>query len=183
VTLHFAESGNSQTLGFGMDLGVAGGQRADVVLGYDVTVLDASRTIRSVGLTFDGGPRGSGTGRSAASLTETVATLNGSPLTPGGTSTGQISVFNDGPGGLDDNTSATLAINPTTGLHFTKDLIVSSRPGGGGAGVTDVENAVTQNAGPTAVPLPLAAWAATPVLGAVLAITRPRRRRSTADSR
>ena len=176
VDLRFTETGNTQSLAFLLDLNVAPSQRADLVLGYDVTVLDPARNIRNVRLSFDGKPTGAGNGRSAASVTETVSTLDGSAVAPGSAGdTAQLTVFNDGDGPLADNDQAALAVNPATALRFTKDLIVSSRADGTGADVSMVENSVTQNAGPTVIPLPAAVWAALPFPAAWAAATGLRR--------
>jgi hypothetical protein len=176
VDLRLTETGNTQSLAFLLDLDVAPSGRADVVLGYDVTVLDPSRNIRNVRLSFDGKPAGAGNGRSAASVTETVSTIDGSPVAPGSAGdTAQLTVFNDGDGPLADNDQSTLAVNPATALRFTKDLIVSSRSDGTGAGVSMVENSVTQNGGPTAIPLPPAVWAALPFPAAWATATGLRR--------
>jgi hypothetical protein len=86
-----------------------------------------------------------------------------------------ITVFNDGDGFLPDNEEATMAINPARALHFSKDIIISARTNTEGAGVSVLENSVTQN--PTAVPLPAAFWAAMPILGGIAA--RRKLRRST----
>src|SRR4051794_14064769 len=154
VDMVFAEEGNTQFLAFLLNVDVGAAQHADLVIGYDVTVLDPSRNIRSVGLTFEGGPNGTPTGRAAVSVTETVTRLDGGDLVPGGPvrDTEQFTGFNDGDGFLPDNTEATLAINPAMSLRFTKDLIISARANTEGAGVSVLENSVTQN--PTAVPLP-----------------------------
>jgi hypothetical protein len=175
VEMIFAEENNTQFLAFLMNLDAAPGNSADVVIAYDVTVLDAARHIKSVGLLFDGGPDGPGAnGHAAASVIETVSTLDGSALRGGSSdSSAQFTVFNNGDGAGDDNFEATLAINPAKGLHFIKDVLVSSRQDGDGAGLSVVENSVTQNG--TAVPLPLAAWAAMPVFGAVVGGKKIRR--------
>ena len=172
IEVIFAEEGNSQFLAFLMDLSASGLGRSDVVIEYDVTVLDPARRIESVGLLFDGVPFGDD-GRAAASVTETVSTLDGSDLVPGGPvqSAEIITVFNDGEGegSLEDNFERTLAINPTRGLHFIKDILVTSREGSDGAGITVVENSVTQNGTGTVIPLPAAFWASIPVFGALVA--------------
>jgi hypothetical protein len=175
VDMVFAEEGNKQFLAFMLNVDVGAAQHADIVVGYDVTVLDPTRNIRSVGLTFEGGPNGTPTGRASASVTETVTRLDGGDLVPGGPvrDTELFTGFNDGDGFLADNTEATLAINPAMALRFTKDVIISARANTEGAGVSVLENSVTQN--PTAVPLPAAFWAAAPVLGGIVARRKLRR--------
>ena len=168
IDVIFAEENNSQFVAFLLDLSASGTGRSDVVVQYDVTVLDPARHIESVGLLFDGGPFGN-VGNAAASVTETVTSLDNADLVPGGPvqDTEIITVFNDGDGPLADNFETTLAINPSRALRFTKDIIVTSRAGSEGAGVTVVENSVTQNG--TVIPLPAAFWAAMPVLGGLVA--------------
>jgi hypothetical protein len=178
VEMIFAEEDNTQFLAFLLNLDAGPGQRADVVIGYDVTVLDPARHIKGVGLLFDGGPNGAGAnGLAAASVAEIVRTLDGTPLRPGSPDDNfTITVFNNGDAGEDDdNFDATLAINPARGLHFEKDILVSSRANGDGAGLSVVENSVTQNGPTTAVPLPAAAWAAMPVFGALVGGKKIRR--------
>jgi hypothetical protein len=186
VEVVVATEGNSHYISFLMDLSSIGTARTDLVISYDLHVLDPARHIKSVGLSFDGmpllleqGPAVAGVitpTRAAASVTETVSTLDGSDLAPGGPvqSSEIITVFNDGDGAdtLPDNLDKTLAVNPTRGLHFVKDILVSSR-GEGAALITFVENSVTQNG--TTIPLPAAFWAAMPVLGGLVGGKKVRR--------
>jgi len=187
VEVVIATEGNQHFISFLMDLSSVGTARTDLVVGYDIHVLDPARHIKSVGLSFDGapldvsqlGPVAAGVivpTRAAASVTETVSTLDGSDLAPGGPvqSSEIITVFNDGDGDdtLPDNMDKTLAVNPTRGLHFIKDILVSSR-GEGAALITFVENSVEQNG--TAIPLPAAFWAAMPVLGGLVGGKKVRR--------
>ena len=180
VDVIVAMEGNNHYIAFLFDLTSIGDARSDLVIGYDLNVLDPARHIKSVGLLFDGGPMDfppvsaavvNGVpprSLSAASVVETVRTLDGSDLVPGGIDQDSeiISVFNDGDGPLTDNMETTLAINPQRGLHFTKDIMVSSR-GFGAAEITTVENSVEQNG--TVIPLPAAFWAAMPILGGLVA--------------
>ena len=177
IDVIFAEEDNQQFVAFLMDLTALPGERSDVVVGYDVTVLDPARHIRSVGLMFDGGPFDDVTNfRSSASVIETVSTLDGSDLVPGGDfdDTAIITVFNNGDGdALPDNFETSLEINPARALRFTKDILVSARQGDATVGLSVVENSVTQNG--TVIPLPAAVWAAMPVFGAVVGGKRIRR--------
>jgi hypothetical protein len=175
VEVMFAVDGNQHFLAFLFNLTSTGTARSDLVIGYDLHVLDPARHVTNVGLAFDGGPlQGAPSiaavtpGRAAATVIESVSTLDGSDLLPGGThrDTEVISVFNDGAGNLADNFDSTLAINPATNLRFVKDILVSSR-GDMGAGISMVENSVTQNG--TTIPLPAAFWAAMPILGSLVA--------------
>jgi hypothetical protein len=187
VEVVIALDGNQHFISFLMDLSSIGTARTDLVISYDLHVLDPARHINSVGLSFDGAPLDAGEfgpvaagvilpTRAAASVTETVSTLDGSDLAPGGPvqSSEIITVFNDGDGAdtLPDNLDKTLAVNPTRGLHFVKDILVSSR-GEGAALITFVENSVTQNG--TTIPLPAAFWAAMPVLGGLVGGKKVRR--------
>jgi hypothetical protein len=180
VEVIVAMEGNNHYIAFLFDLTSVGDARSDLVIGYDLHVIDADRHIKGVGLLFDGGPFDIGPVQaaavngvpprslSAASVVETVSTLDGSDLVAGGLDqdTEIISVFNDGEGVLIDNMETTLAINPQRGLRFTKDIMVSSR-GLGASQITTVENSVEQNG--TVIPLPAAFWAAMPILGGLVA--------------
>lgn len=150
---------------FFFDLNASAGQRSDMVIQYRLDVLDPLKFVRRVGLEFDGGPMGAGDGRSAASIIETVSTVDGSPLLAGGDSdTALLTVFNDGEGvGLADNFDASLEILPQTSLLFTKDILVSSRPGSGAVGIGAVQQTVEQ----AVIPLPAGFWAAIPVMGLI----------------
>ena len=164
VELVFTVEGNTHYMAILLDLTAMGGQTSDVVIGYDLNVLHPTNTINSVGLLFDGMPLDDGDGRSAASVIETVQTLDG-------TDVGMITVFNDGEGALADNFDATLQVNGARGLRFMKDILVSARPGTAGAAISIVENSVTQ----TVIPLPAAVWAAMPVIGGIFAGKKLRR--------
>jgi hypothetical protein len=173
VEVVFAVEGNSHFTAFLFDLASTGTGRSDLVIQYDLNVLDPLRTIEGVGLLFDGGPfeGDGGADRGTASVIETISTLDGSPLTVGGGDEAQITVFNDGIEGLDDNFDTTLDIIPTRGLRFAKDILVSSR--GLDVSISVVENSVTQSG--TIIPLPAAFWAAAPILGALVAGRKIRR--------
>lgn len=128
------------------------GDSIDLVICYDVNVLGTQR-INGVGLSFQSTVAPSG-GDAAASVVETVQTLDGSILRPGGTSDMEIlSVVNDGAGPLEDRLSSTLGVNPAAGLRFCKDILVSSRPDGGRVAITVVDNFVDQVPEPGAVGL------------------------------
>lgn len=178
VEMIFAEEDNTQYLAFLMDLSAIPGERSDVVIGYDVTVLDPARHITRVGLLFDGGPLDASNGRSAATVIESVQTLDGSDLVAGGDDddTAIITVFNNGDEDfLPDNFETSLAINPARALRFMKDILVSARTGSAEVGISVVENSVTQNGNGTVIPLPAAVWAAMPVFGAVVGGKKLRR--------
>ena len=165
VDVMIMSEGNRHDLAFMFDLMAANGQRSDLVIGYRLDAIGAD-LIRRVDAMFDGGPMGAGDGRSAASMIETVSTVDGSDLVAGGPvqSTELLSLFNDGDAGLPDTQEAALDIIPTRSLLFVKDILVSSRPNAGMVGISVVQNGVEQ----TVIPLPAAFWAAIPILGAVI---------------
>ena len=166
VEVMVMESGNRHDLFFMFDLEADPGERSDLVLGYDLTVL-GSNSIRRIDAMFDGSPMGPGNGRGAVTMIETVSTLDGSDLLPGGAaqSTELFSLFNDGDDvGLPDTLEVGAAINPSRGLRFLKDIIVSSRPNGPTMSLSIVQQGTEQ----TVIPLPAAFWAAIPVFGALV---------------
>ena len=142
---------NQYTLRFSFErtaLAASAGQTTDAVVCYQIDVL-GNQQINGVGLVFDSAVAGGSPGLAAASVIETI-----SRVAPLGTDVGQITVFNDGTGGLPDNTSTTLAVNPTAStLYFCKDILVSSRPEGGRVSISTVDNFVTQTPEPGSVAL------------------------------
>lgn len=159
VSLTNDAAGNHYQLRFNFSqdiLDASAGQTTDVVISYKVDVLGA-QLINRVGLAFDGNVNPDA-GDASASVTETVRTVDGSPLASGSDNdTAILDVFNDGTGGLPDDNDATLAVIPTRSLEFTKDIIVSSRPGGGRVTITTVDNFVDQVPEPGSVALLAAA--------------------------
>jgi hypothetical protein len=154
------------TFMFDSDMTASNGQRADLVIGYRLDALGGG-LVRRVDAMFDGGPFGAGDGRSAATVIETVSTVDGSDLVAGGPvqSTELLTLFNDGEAGLPDTQEAALDIIPARSLLFTKDILVSSRPNSAMVGISVVQNGVEQT---NPIPLPAAFWAAIPVFGAVV---------------
>jgi hypothetical protein len=129
-------------------LAAPGGQTTDAVICYQVDVL-GNQQINSVGLAFDSTVGTGSPGLAAASVIETI-----SRVAPLGTDVGQITVFNDGTGGLPDNSSTTLAVSPTAStLYFCKDILASSRPQGGLVTVSTVDNFVNQVPEPGSIAL------------------------------
>ena len=165
VDVMIMSEGNRHDLAFLFDLNASNGQRSDLVIGYRLDAI-GSGLIRRIDGMFDGGPFGAGDGRSAASMIETVSTVDGSDLAPGGPlqSTEILNLFNDGDTGLPDTQEFALDINPTRALLFVKDILVSSRPNAGLVGISVVQQGVEQT---TVIPLPAAFWAAMPILGAI----------------
>jgi len=157
VEVMFGMDGATHNVLFFFDLNASGGQRADMVIQYRLDVLNPSSSVRRVGLEFDGGPMGKGDGRSAASITETVSTLDGTQIA-------QLTVFNDGENGLPDNWDDAEDILPQQGLLFAKDILVSARAGGASVGIGAVQQTVEQ----AVIPLPAAFWAAIPVMGLIV---------------
>lgn len=156
---------NRHDMALMFDLTAENGQRSDLVISYRLDATGAD-LIRRVDAMFDGGPFGAGDGRAAASMIETVSTVDGSDLVAGGPiqDTEILSLFNDGDSGLPDTQDAALNIIPTRSLLFTKDILVSSRPNSGLVGMSVVQQGVEQ----TVIPLPAAFWAAVPIFGAVV---------------
>jgi hypothetical protein len=171
VSLISSDNDNHYQLRFSFTrdtLDAPAGQTTDAVISYQIDVL-GTQLINRVGLAFDGTVAG-GNGDAAATVIETVRTSDGSDLIPGApvSDNATMSVVNDGASGDVDRNSATLDVNPTRSLMFTKDILVSSRPGGGTVTITTVDNFVDQ------VPEPMSAG----VLGAVAGLAMVRRRRA-----
>jgi hypothetical protein len=128
---------------FGLD--AMPGERHDLVLEYDVAVLNPSMFIDHLGLRFNGAIPSQGVGNAAASVVERAFYLSG----PGGQVIGdaiQMDVYNDGPGrGLADDNSDFITINPARYMRFEKDITVSSQNNGGYAVISVVDNIVDQN--------------------------------------
>jgi len=138
-------NGQRYTLQFTFGLDAFPSERTDLVVGYDLDVTSAD-FINRVGLKFNGSVPSQGVGDAAASVVETISTRDGSDLSPGAPvrDTEVLDVFNDGPGRLEDSNSDFMAVNLTRRLHFVKDIIVSSRPTGGYAAISVVDNIVDQ---------------------------------------
>ena len=147
VNLTSTDSGNHYQLRFTFRadlLDATPGQTTDVVIGYRIDVL-GNQLINRVGLGFNSTVTGT-TGGDAASVVESVRTVDGSDVSPSfpGQDQVNISVFNDGSGGFPDNSSFSLPVHPTRSLEFDKDILVSSRPNGGSVNITIVDNIVDQ---------------------------------------
>jgi hypothetical protein len=171
----------------GSDVGVefqfhwssSNGNNEDSVIRFDVHVLDPVKMVSGIGLHFDGNATNNNSLLTSASVTESVADLGGNAI-------GSLSVFNAGPNFSSVNhNDAFLAITPTRDLMVTKDILLHSF-----ADVTAddapaatvptstislVDNTFRQTGGPTAAPLPPAAWTALTMLG--LGAIAPLRRR------
>ena len=120
----------------------------DVVVCYQVDVIGNQR-MNGVGLVFDSTIGQGSPGLASASVTESI-----SAISQGGEDIGQLTVRNDGPGGLGDTISSNLAVNPPAAtLYFCKDIIVSSRAGGGLVTISTVDNIITQVPEPTSAAL------------------------------
>jgi len=159
VTLSNDASGNQYTLRFAFDaLGASPTEQTDVVICYQVDVL-GNQLINGVGLVFNSTVAG-GNGDAAASVIETVSSIDpdgagplvAPPVVAGSPdSTVIIDVFNDGTGNLPDEPSTSLAVNPTRSLQFCKDILVSSRAGGGTVSISTVDNIVNQVPEPASI--------------------------------
>ncbi len=162
VNVTFSSSdGNHYNVRFSFGLDAFPSERTDVLIGYQIDVTGTDY-INRVGLDFNGNVPSQGPGNAAASVTETISTLDGSDLSPGApiTDTEQISVFSDGPNRLPDNLASSLPVNLTRSLQFVKDIIVSSRPTGGVATISFVDNSVDQVPEPSSLGLLFLAGAA-----------------------
>jgi len=139
-----ARAGQRYTLEFTFGMDAFPNERTDLVIGYDLDVL-SSDYINRAGLRFNGSVPAQGVGNAAASVLETVSSRNGSAVAPGSPSdTAVLEVVNDGPGRQEDSNSDFLPLNLTRSLHFTKDILVSSRPDGGYVAISVVTNTVDQ---------------------------------------
>jgi hypothetical protein len=110
-----ALAGDSVGITLQVPLGVRAGQAVDILIGYDVTVLDPANAITQLSMNFNGAVAGGG----EASVTETV--FSGADIV------GQI--FVESPSDLQDPPFEIGADIPLTGafteLHVVKDILVS----------------------------------------------------------
>lgn len=126
-----------QTLSFTTSTGGWTTPSGSSVIQYDVTVTGAQ--VQSVGLGFTATASGGAT----AFVGETVTDLAQTP-----NKDYSLQVFTDGPGGLDDVTSASVTLNPTSGtLRVVKSIDVAAPANGGTATITLVDNTFTQTGG------------------------------------
>jgi hypothetical protein len=157
VTLS-TDDNNRYNLRFGFSreaLAAPAGQTTDVVVCYQVDVIGSQR-MNGVGLAFESSIGQGSPGLGSASVVESV-----SAISQGGEDVGQLSVRNDGPGGLGDTTSSNLAVNPPAAtLYFCKDIIVSSRAEGGLVTISTVDNIINQVPEPGSMALLAVAGAA-----------------------
>jgi hypothetical protein len=137
---------DNYTIQFTFGLDAFPGERNDLVIGYQVDVTNPAMAINRVGLRFNGTVPNATSGSASTSVVESVRTTDGSDVAPGAPvdDTAVFSVINDGAGPAVDQNSTTMAVNPTRSLVFTKDIIVSSRPDGGYAAISVVDNIVDQ---------------------------------------
>jgi hypothetical protein len=149
------EDNNRYNLRFSFEreaLASVAGQTTDAVICYQVDVI-GNQQINSVGLAFESAVGQGSTGLAAATVVETI-----SRIAPLGSDVGLITVFNDGAGGLPDNSSTTLNVTPPSStLYFCKDILVSSRPEGGRVVISTVDNFVNQVPEPGSIALLAAA--------------------------
>jgi hypothetical protein len=170
----------------GSDIGIefqanwssANGNNEDSDIRFSVHVLDPAKMITGIGLHFDGNATNNNGLLTNASVTEAVTDLNGNAI-------GNLSVFNAGPNFSSINhNDAFLAIAPTRDLMVTKDILLHSfadvtaddAPAATvpTSTVSLVDNTFRQTGGPTAAPLPPAAWTALTMvaLGALAPLRR-----------
>jgi hypothetical protein len=145
-------NGQQYTIQFTFGLDAFPGERTDLVICYQLDVL-SNDFINRVGLRFNGSVPSQGPGDAAASVIETVSTVDpdgagprqAPPVAPGSSeSTMVLDVFNDGPGRLGNDNEDFENVNNTRSLLFCKDILVSSRPDGGYAAISIVDNVVNQ---------------------------------------
>lgn len=105
-------------------------------IGYDVTLTGAS--VSAVGLGFTA----TASGGAAAYVGETITDIATSKDY-------SLSVYTDGAGGLADNTTDSVTLNPaSSSFHVLKSIdVATSGTGGGTATITLVDNTYTQNGG------------------------------------
>lgn len=133
-------------------LDATAGQTTDVVIGYRINVL-GTQLINRVGLAFDGSVVG-GNGDAAASVVETIrSTTAGAEVSPKFPGLDQIELSILSSNSLTGFNNVNLAVNPTQSLEFVKDILVSSRAGGGRVQITTVDNFVDQVPEPGSVTL------------------------------
>lgn len=116
----------------------------NAVISYDVTI--TGNIVQSVGLDFTA----TATGGAAAFVGETVTDLVAQKDY-------SLHVFTDGVGGLPDNDTASVTLDPASNsLHVVKSIDVASA-GTGSATITLVDNTFTQGGGggPPAIPEPM----------------------------
>lgn len=112
----------------------AEGFNQDSVIQYCVQVVPGSSTplIDGVLLNFNGTAPVTGGPLTAASVTESVTDLNGNSL-------GQLTTFDDGPGGSPNTDQTKLLLSPPlSAICVTKDIQVHSSPAASGGGVSTI---------------------------------------------
>lgn len=114
----------------------AEGFNQDSVIQYCVQVVPGAagtgNLIDGVLLNFNGTAPVTGGPLTAASVTESVTDLNGNPL-------GQLSTFDDGPGGNPNTDQTKLMLSPPlSAICVTKDIQVHSSPASSGGGVSTI---------------------------------------------
>jgi hypothetical protein len=147
VSLVSSDNDNHYQLRFSFSrdvLDATAGQTSDVMIGYRIDVL-GQQLINRVGLAYSSTVAGT-TGGDAATVIETIRRPDNQDVSPTfpGQGTVLLTVANDGTGGLPDNDSSSLLVTPTGSLIFQKDILVSSRPGGGNVTISTVDNFVDQ---------------------------------------
>jgi hypothetical protein len=135
VSVNTTNVNGVQTLSFTTSTGGWTTPTGSSVIQYNVTVTGAQ--VQTVGLGFTA----TASGGAAAFVGETVTDLANSKDY-------NLSVFTDGPGGRDDNTTASVTLNPASGtLHVIKSIDVAAPANGGTATITLVDNTYTQVGG------------------------------------
>ena len=158
------------TIQFRYGVEALAGQNGSTAIDYRIDLLTPLPTMNRAGLRFNGSLPAQGVGVGSASDVLTIATVNGSDLSPGqpASDAATLNVFNDGPGRLADTNTDFLSLNPTLALRLSNEITLSARETGK-LDVSVVNNFLT-------VPEPSAAFIALPT---ALALPARRRRHVT----
>jgi hypothetical protein len=119
------------TVQFSLTPDAAAGDAGKLFIDYRVDFAP-SESMNRVGLRFNGAVPSQGIGTGAASVLEAVSSLDGSDVAPGLPvgDTEQLSIYNDGPGRLDDSNSDFMSLNAKPGLRLAKEITLSAREAG-----------------------------------------------------
>jgi hypothetical protein len=137
----------------------AAGDTATLFIDYVVTPHEPGWVSR-VGLRNTGVVPAQGIGDGSLSVTEAVSTLDGSDLSPEPPARDRegLTIFNDGPGRLQDDNSDLLSVNLAGGVRLAKELTITARSAGPLAMyVADTISAIPEPAG-AAVAAAAALW-------------------------
>ena len=116
-------------LGFGTD--AAAGQSGSVSIHYRVDHAYGMPMNRT-GVRFSGPVPSQGPGPGSVAVDQTISTLDGSDVSPLPPVAGSeaLTIFNDGPGRLEDSNSAFLRLNPTLALRLSSETVLTGYQAG-----------------------------------------------------